>query len=322
MVLILPLVYIAVYIAAIQFSTITGVFYLLYAFLGIITVLIFMNIIHDAVHDNVFKKKWKNKALLVIFDLLGGNSYIWKKRHVLLHHNYQNIAGWDSDVEQAGVIRIFKEDKATFISRNQSWLIFIFYPLYLLNWLLVRDFKDFFFKNRTIKKVCKIPLKEYFKMIFFKGVYGVYIIGVPVFFGVDLPVVLLAAFIMLVTGSIFALSALLPPHVNAKNDFPHPDENGQLNISWLEHQFITTNDVTMDNWVSRYVMGNFNYHLAHHLFPNINSVYAPEVSLEIKSYAQEYGLNYRSYNLFKALYYHYQLIKENAVEQNFFEEDM
>ncbi|WP_027137154.1 fatty acid desaturase family protein [Gaetbulibacter saemankumensis] len=321
-VLTLPIIYLTAYVTALNYSYINYMFYTMYGFLGILSVLIFLNIIHDAAHNNIFKKQWMNKALLIIFDLIGANSFIWRKRHVLLHHNYQNIAGWDSDIQQSGLIRIFKNDKPTVVSRNQSWLVFFLYPMYLLNWILLRDFKDFFVKNRTIQKVCNIPQKEYFKLFIFKAIFLFYTIGVPVLLGVKLYVALIGLFILLTAGSIFALLALLPPHANDKSKFPVPDTEGQLSVSWLEHQFLTTNDVTMDNWISRHVLGNFNYHIAHHLFPNISSVYAPEITIEIRNYARENGLSYRSYKLHQALYYHYKLIKANAVDDDFLEEDM
>ncbi|TNJ44742.1 fatty acid desaturase [Tamlana fucoidanivorans] len=321
-VLSLPLVFLGVYVLALYFHNLKSLFYLLYAFLGILSVLIFLNIIHDAVHNNVFKKRWMNHSLLIIFDFLGANSYIWKKRHVLLHHNYQNIAGWDSDIEQSGLIRIFKDDQLSWVSRNQSWLIFILYPMYLLNWMFLRDFKDFFVKGRTIKKVCDIPRIEYFKLICFKSFFIFYTVILPIVLGVKWYVALTALFILLTTGSIFAMLTLLPPHANDKSEFPIPNEEGIVNISWFEHQFKTTNDVIMDNWISRHVMGNFNYHVVHHLFPNISSVYAPEMTKEIKAFAESVGINYREYKLHKALYYHYQLIKANAFDENIFEEDM
>lgn len=318
----LPILHLFIYLLALNYKNSIAVFYGLYALLGITSVLIFINVIHDAVHNNVFKKRWMNNIILFVFDVLGGNSYIWKKRHVLLHHNYQNISGWDSDIEQSGYIKIFKNDKSTLINRNQSWLIFLLYPLYLLNWILIRDFKDFFLKAREIKKVCKISVVEYFKLFFFKSFFIFYIVIVPVLLGVKIYVVLGALLALFITGSVFALLSLLTPHVNNKNQFPSPDENGNLNVSWLRHQFITTNDVSVNNWITRHVMGNFNFHLAHHLFPQINSVYAPEVTAEIRAYAEENGFEYRSYKLMTALYYHYELIKANAVDDDFFEDDM
>jgi len=127
---------------------------------------------------------------------------------------------------------------------------------------------------------------------------------------------------MFIVGSIFAMLSLLTPHVNETNQFPLPDAKGKMNVSWFEHQFITTNDINLNNWFTRNFMGNFNFHLVHHLFPNINSVYAPEVTKAIQQYAEENNISYRSYGLFEALKYHYRLIKSNAVDFDVFEEDM
>jgi len=318
----LPVLYLSIYLLALYNANNIALFYSLYAVLGITAVLIFINIIHDAVHNNFFKKEWANKLILVVFDLLGGNSYIWKKRHVLLHHNFQNVSGWDSDIEQAGLIKIFPNEKLTLLNRHQHWFIFLVYPLYLFNWILIRDFKDFFLSNRMIKKVCKISRIEYFNLFFFRINFIFYMVVLPIMFGVKLRIALVALCVMLVTGSVFALLSLLTPHVNEKSQFPLPDSTGYLKVSWFEHQFITTNDITLNNWFTRNFMGNFNFHLAHHLFPGINSVYAPEVTQEIQKYAKEHGFLYRSYKLNKALLYHYRLIKANALESDFFEEDM
>ena len=173
-----------------------------------------------------------------------------------------------------------------------------------------------------IKKVCIIPTIEYFKLFFFKALFIFYMVIVPIMLGLDWYVSIGALFVMFAVGSVFALLSLLTPHINDMNQFPLPNESGKLNVSWFKHQFVTTNDVSLNNWFTRNIMGNFNFHLAHHLFPNINSVYAPEVTSEIRNYAIENGFEYRSYKLFKALNYHYKLIKANAVTDNFFEEDM
>ena len=318
----LPLLFMSTYLIALQLIGNIYMFCMLYAVLGVISVLVFINIIHDAVHDNVFKKRWANNALLSVFDLLGGNSFIWKKRHMILHHNFQNIAGWDSDIEQAGLIKVYPQEKASLINRNQHWLIFLFYPMYLFNWIFVRDFKDFFMKNRLIKKVCKIPLIEFAKLFFFKVLFFYYILIIPINFGASKQLAFVALCLMFITGSVFALLSLLTPHVNETNKFPAPNSSGEMQVTWLEHQFITTNDIKLNNWFTRNLMGNFNFHLAHHLFPRISSVYAPEITKVIRDYALENGFAYRSYHLKEALIYHYRLIKANAFDVNLFEEDM
>lgn len=321
-VLAFPILYFSVYAVALYNFENYIVFCGLYGFLGVLAVIIFINIIHDAVHGNIFKNKNLNLLALFLFDIMGGNSYVWKKRHMLMHHNYQNISGWDSDIEQSGLIKIYPDEKSNFINKYQHKLIFVFYPLFLFNWIFLRDFKDFFMKNRLIKKVCKIPTIQYFKLFFFKAVFLTYTVFIPLVIGVPVKVVLIALFVLLVSGGVFALLVLLTPHVNDRNEFLTPNKSGQLNVSWFRHQFLTTNDISADNWITRNIMGNFNFHLAHHLFPKISSVYAPEITKVIKEYALENGFEYRSYKLKNALSYHYRLIKSNALSFDFFEEDM
>jgi linoleoyl-CoA desaturase len=317
-----PVIFLLLYLSAIFYIHNIGLFFLFYGLMGIATLLIFLNLIHEAVHGLVFKKQWKNQAMLYIFDLLGANSYIWKRRHNILHHGFQNVAGWDSDIEQAGLFRIYPHEEKRKFQAHQHRLVFIFYPLYLANWVLIRDFKDFFSSKQLIRKVSKIPLREYFILFFFKLFYLFYIVIVPYMLGLSLMQSILAMFFMLIIAGTLALNFLLTPHVNVKNKFPLPDSNGRLPFSWLEHQFATTNDVKNCNWFTRNLLGNFNFHIAHHLFPRISSIYAPEVTEIIKKYADRHKLGYRSYSMKNALKYHFQLIKSNAIGMDIFEENM
>ncbi|TXE09544.1 fatty acid desaturase [Gelidibacter salicanalis] len=296
---------------------------LLFTINGLVSVLIFVNCIHEASHHNIFSSKWANNALLTLFDFIGIDSYIWKKRHILLHHNFQNVSGWDSDIEQSGFIKIYPHDKSEWYHNYQHKFVFMLYPLFLFNWIFVRDFKDFFSKKRIIKKVLKhIPILQYIKLFFFKLFFIFYTIILPIWIGFSLKTVLTGFCLMLVAGSVFSMGILLTSHVNQHNQFPLPDANGNLNLSWLEHQFVTTNDINTTNWFTRNVMGNFNFHLVHHLFPNINSAYVPEITKIVQDYALKNGFSYRSYTMRQAFKHHYQLIKSNALNSDVFEEDM
>jgi len=307
-----PVLYVILYFVSTKFYDDMFFYYLVYALMGITVVLIFINMVHDAVHQSIFRNKKKNDLLLYFFDLIGGNSYIWNKRHKLLHHRYQNIAGWDSDIEQASIFRIYPHDKKETVHTYQPILVFFFYPIFLLNWLFIRDFKDFFSKKQLIRKVCNIPKKEYIKLFLFKIFYVFYIVIVPVLNGVSVFQAIGAMVCMIVVAGVFALLVLLTPHANITNKFPLPDDQGKISSTWLSHQLDTTNDISMNNWVSRNIMGNFNYHVAHHLFPKLNSSFAPEVTEKLKEYAEQNGLNYRSLTLLDAFKKHYTLIKLNA----------
>lgn len=318
----LPIFFFAVYITALQVKYIAA-FYLLYAALGIILVIIFLNIVHEACHNTLFKSKRLNSLFASLLDVLGANSFIWKARHTKLHHNYPNVLGWDSDIEKSGLLKIHPHVKTKKLHTYQHKYFLLLYPTIVASWLFARDFKDFFFKTRLVRKVVSIPAKEYIKLFFFKSLFFFYILAVPfLFFNRTFLECLLAFAIMLFVASILALLVLLTPHVNDTNEFPKVEDENQLSNSWFMHQLVTTNDVTTSNCLTKFLMANFNFHIAHHLFPNISFVYAPEVTKIIKNYTDEHDLPYRSYSLTTALKYHYRLIKSNSVTIDLFEEDM
>lgn len=318
-----PFIFVVLFMIAQWQSQSPLFFFSCYALMGLTIVLIFLNLIHDLVHDSVFKDRRINAALLYIFDIIGANSYIWKKRHTILHHGFPNVAGWDSDIEQANLFKIFPHDTTRKIHMYQYWYFALLYPLYLVNWVFVRDFRDFFSENQVVRKVCKIPLTEYAKLFFFKAFFLFYTVIIPIiFFEVIWWHTVLALIGMLIVGGIFALIILLTPHVNTTNEFPLPDKNGKLPDNWFGHQLLTTNDVSLDNWLTRNVMGNFNYHIAHHLFPRLSNVYAPYVTKIIRDIATENNLSYRTYPLKDALLFHYRLIRNNGVDADIMDDTM
>jgi linoleoyl-CoA desaturase len=318
-----PSLYIITYITILFAGMHTWAFYACYFLLGILIVMNFLNIVHDAVHGTIFNSKKLNDWYVYLFDLMGANSYAWKLRHIRFHHNYPNVNGWDTDIEQSPLARIFPSGNALALHRYQHIYLPLLYPFYLLNWLLVRDFKDFFNKKRTIWKLVTIPRSEYVKLFLFKALFLCYLIVLPkIILDISWLQAMAGFLVMVFTASIFSLMVLLSPHANTGSEFPVPDEHNALPHSWMMHMLKTTNDVKHDNWFTRFFMGCFNFHIAHHLFPNINHVYYPEVTGLLKQYADTYNLPYRAYSLRDSLGRHYRLLKENGVTEDIFEETM
>lgn len=313
-VILLPVVYFGCYLAAVLQAENPQIYFALFAVMGILLVLIYLNIIHEAAHNNIFKNKKYNRAVLKIFDLVGANSFIWERRHIVSHHAYPNVDGWDTDIEQSGVLKIYPYGKAKGIQKYQHRFFFLVYPLYLFNWMFIRDFRDFFGKSRIIRKFQPhIAKREKLKLLGFKSFYFFYQIVAPIlFFKVAWTVALGAWALQILVAGTFALFVLLPLHAVPENRFPLTDDQKQLPYSWLRHQFEVTNDLTESNPFFRYILGNFNYHVAHHLFPNYSYEYYPEITDEIRSYAAEKGLRYKRFPLFTALRMHYRLLKNNA----------
>ncbi len=238
-----PFIYIGAYLSAIVWAQEPVVFYGCYFVMGLMVMVIFINLIHDAVHHVLFKNKRINNLFVYFFDLMGANSYAWKIRHTRLHHNYPNVMGWDSDIDQSPLARIFPHGPFTRVHKYQHFYLPVLYSFYLLNWLIVRDFKDYFNKKRVIWKVARIPKVEYVKLFFFKAFFFFYMIVVPVLVGTSWLQAIAGFLLMVFTATVFSLLILLSPHANVDHDFPLPDNNNRLPESWFMHQVNHTNDV-------------------------------------------------------------------------------
>lgn len=318
-----PALYTTAYTIALFFGRITSVFYAAYFFMGILLVLNFLNLIHEAVHNTLFKNKTLNNIYVHFFDLLGANSFIWKVRHTQLHHHFPNILGWDSDFEQTELARVMPNSPYYKMNKYQHIYLPFIYTLYLLNWLLVRDFKDFFNKGKMVWQVTTIPKVEFIKLFIFKAAFIFYTIILPKYIlNISWGHSITAFLIMIFTASIVSLIVLLTPHANTESYFPLPNDEGKMQTSWFMHQLHCTNDVKEDNWFTRFFMGSFNFHIAHHLFPTVNHVYYPEVTQIIQRYAAENNWPYKQFKLRTTLVNHYKLLKQNAVNENIFEETM
>ncbi len=319
-----PSLYILSYLAALKWAHNTTVYYACFFSMGVLVVLNFLNLIHEAVHHTLFRNKHVNNLYVLFFDLMGANSYTWRLRHIRLHHNYPNVMGWDSDFEQSPLARVFPHAPFSKLHKYQHIYLPLFYPLYLLNWLIVRDFRDFFNRKKLVWKVIHtIPFIEYVKLFFFKAIFFFYTLVLPILLmHISWGQAISGFLIMMFTASIVSLLVLLSPHASTESEFPMPDEKGIMPTGWFRHQLSCTNDVQEDNWFIRFFMGCFNYHIAHHLFPSVNHVYYPEVTQKIREFAKKNELPYRQFPLMISLRNHYRLLRTNAFHENIFEETM
>jgi len=158
---------------------------------------------------------------MLLLDFLGGSSYIWSKRHVVLHHGFTNIPGWDIDIQQSAVVRFNKKQSFREFNHYQFLYMPFIYLIYSLNWLLHRDFKDFFHRSSLIRQHFNIPYSEYVKLFVSKFFYITYIFAIPfmllphsagsIIAGILFMHALMSALTMLV---------LLPSHLDEHAQFP------------------------------------------------------------------------------------------------------
>lgn len=287
-----------------------------YAVLGFATTLIGLNIGHDAAHESISRHSWVNRLCLWSFDLLGANAYLWQLRHLYGHHPYPNVKGYDTDIEPDGIVRIYPQAPYRPMHRWQhvyTPLLMLFF--YTLNWLLWRDFKDFQRKIFGRKKIGAHHSIQKVKLLFFKGLHLVWLILLPLLVGASWPQVLTGFFILHACAGVVITVALVSAHVGTVQDFPKPSSSGELPYSWAAHQMATTCDFCTENPVMNVLLGGFNHHVAHHLFPGIHHSHYVWITPVVKEYADRYGVTYHCEQSFRKVFAaHLALLRKNGVD--------
>ena len=298
------------------FAEPSTVVYIGYVLMGPIAIFMGLNIAHDAAHGAISNRPIVNKLFLLTFDILGANSYIWRNRHVFSHHSYPNILNQDADLKQTPLVRIFPNDELLKTQRYQHLYMPFLYMLYTLNWLVVRDFQDFkrdrigSFRNTDTTKT------EVAKLFGFKAFYFSYVLLIPVLFsGFNWWQILLGYLLMNAAAGITITLALVPAHVASTSNFPLPDDTGLMPHSWSRNQLLATTDYATSSPIISWLMGGFNHHIIHHLFPKICHVHYKKLTPLVRQTAKEFGIayNYES-SLLNAYISHFSLLKQNGWE--------
>lgn len=287
---------------------------IIYGFLGAWSIVLGLNIGHDAAHGVIFRKKRHNQRLTWIFEIVGTSGYNWVNRHLGAHHVFPNVMDYDSDIQQTNMVKIFPEDKHRHIHRFQHLYMPLLYLIYIFRWVTYRDFKDAFSKRIGVFDNRNYPIVEIVKMIGFKALYIGYIVVLPAIYHQWSILFAVGAFFLLtVIGSLVITMVLLSTHVGEDANFPTPDENNMLPHAWAEHQVITAADFATKNKLVHFLFGGFNHHVVHHLFPNVCHCHYPALTPILQEVAQKYDLPYRSQkSVIGAMRSHFRLLKENA----------
>ena len=280
--------------------------------LGVVCAFIGFNICHDAIHGSFSANKRTNKVLSMLFHLVGASPYVWNITHNIVHHTYTNIPGHDEDIEIApGLIRICPEDKLQPHQRFQHWYAFPLYGLASLSWVLRKDFKKFFQKNIGARENIH-PKIEYFNLFFYKFLYYGLFIALPIivmnvhWWQVLIGFVLLHLAQGITMGLVFQLA-----HVVEGTTFPIPNENGNMEEAWAEHQMRTTANFATQSPMAAFFLGGLNRQIEHHLFPKICHVHYGRIAVIVKQTALEFGIPYHENITFSAaLVSHYRMLKK------------
>lgn len=289
---------------------------ILAALLGVTGAFVGFNICHDAIHKSFSANQKVNEVFSFVFNLIGASPYVWNICHNIVHHTYTNIAGHDEDIDVApGLIRFSESEPVNKIQRYQHFYAFGLYSLAMLSWVFRKDYKKFF-QKKIGEHVCDHPRIEYYKLFLFKSIYYFLFIILPlIVMDVTWWQFLIGFMTMqfaqgLVLGLVFQLA-----HVVEGTSFPMPDEDGNIEEAWAEHQLRTTANFAVDSPLAGFLCGGLNRQIEHHLFPKVCHIHYPEIAKIVKQTALEFDLPYIESKTFSdALVSHYKILRKLGKE--------
>src|SRR6266446_3192823 len=99
------------------------------------------NIQHDGGHQAYSSSPSVNTLMAMTLELIGGSSYLWRWKHVVLHHTYVNITGHDTDVDLGLLGRLTPHQTRWSYHRWQHLYLWPLYGLLAIKWQLLDDFR-------------------------------------------------------------------------------------------------------------------------------------------------------------------------------------
>ncbi len=280
------------------------------AILGMVLASIGFNVMHDACHGSYSSKKWVNELLGYSLNALGGNAFIWKFKHNILHHTYTNVDGMDDDIAKSPLMRQCQSQKWVPAHKFQHIYVVLVYAISSFAWVAMMDFNKYFKQRVNTTPLQKMATKDHVIFWLSKVLY--------VLFYVVLPIKAVGAgnwaigFIVMHLFMGFTLAIVFQlAHVVEETEFEHVGTDAlQIESEWAVHQIKTTADFAPDNKVISWFVGGLNFQIEHHLFPRISHVHYPAISKIVAAKCKEHQLPYHlNTTMWKAVVSHFRMMK-------------
>ncbi|RQO79343.1 hypothetical protein DBR40_02995 [Pedobacter sp. KBW01] len=276
---------------------------------GFVSLLFAFNFSHDFSHNTIFKSKRLNHICFVaIYTVVGAHAEAWKLRHVNSHHYAPNVVDYDSDLKISKLIRVVPNSKYYWFHRFQHLYAPLAYTTYSLFWIFVKDFvilfsKDDYAGKKTFKYYCSFVVQ--------KMSYITLLLVLPMCFSAQSwQIVLLGFLLMHLTQSLFLLFTFFMTHHVEATQYPVTNKDGYINTSWLMNQIKSSNDMHPFSRTANFILGGFNNHIAHHLFPHYHHAFYPEISQILYRILQEHGIKPNATSYWGGIQSHLRLLKK------------
>ncbi|MBI2731294.1 MAG: acyl-CoA desaturase [Sphingobacteriales bacterium] len=279
---------------------------------GIVLASIGFNVMHDACHGSYSEKKWLNETLGYSLNFLGGNTFIWKFKHNILHHTYTNVDGMDDDIAKSPLMRQCVSQKWVPAHRFQHLYVLFFYAISSFAWVFLLDFNKYFKKKIQNTPLQKMNKKEHIVFWISKLLYVLIYILIPAAM-VGWQTWAIGFITMHVVLGITLAIVFQLAHVVEHTEFVKADSisDKTIEMSWAEHEIRSTADFAINNKIVSWYTGGLNFQVEHHLFPKISHVHYPAISKIVEEKCKEFDLPYHRFSTTRAaIMSHFRLLKE------------
>jgi linoleoyl-CoA desaturase len=309
--ILIPAALIMYFLLLFQFTVMTPfVAILLCVLLGFILACIGFNVMHDACHGSYSSIKWINELLGYSLNALGGNAFIWKFKHNIIHHTYTNVDGVDDDIAKSPLMRQCQSQKWVPAHRFQHIYVVIVYAISSFAWVSMMDFNKYFKRKVHDTPLQKMKASDHLIFWISKLLYVVFYVWIPIHFLGAGNWAIGFTFMHLSMGLTLAIVFQLA-HVVEDLAFEKAGVDPLLiENEWAIHQVRTTANFSPSNIFISWFVGGLNYQIEHHLFPRISHVHYPVLSKIVQQKCNEHQLIYHCNETFwSALSSHFRMMK-------------
>jgi linoleoyl-CoA desaturase len=257
--------------------------------------LLAINVIHDASHNAFLRGARANRLLNMLISLpLGMDPECWRIRHVIFHHPYTNVQGYDLDIEENGVLRQtpFQRWKPFMRWQRFYWPLVAAMTFPTIIWVF--DWQDRAGLTPVGARMHSQGWRGWAGFLLAKAAHVVLSLGLPLYFCADrigAGTVVFAYFFSQTGASLLFVLLILGTHW-AKGKFFQAPPDGAFAHGRYEHQFATTFDWKTTPDAIGYWLGGMNMHLTHHLFPDWSHRHYVALGGIIARIAPQYGIRY------------------------------
>ena len=248
---------------------------------------------HDANHGAVFRRRGPNRALGVVFDVMGASSHVWRTKHNQAHHSYTNIADADDDIEMLPLARLAPDQRRRWFHRWQHVYLWPIYGLYTLRAHLVGDFVELM--QGRIGRMTPLRWPRGRDLAVFLGgkvIFWSWALVVPLVLHPwwwVLPVFLLVSWVM---GFTLAIVFQLAHCVDEARFSSVEEMRSVPSGEWAVHQVESTVDFCTQSRTLTWYLGGLNFQIEHHLFPRVCHVHYPALLPVVQATCEEFGVRH------------------------------